>query len=110
MIHTKKKKEKTLRIIPLGGLGEVGRNMMVLEYDKEIIIIDVGIGFPDEDMPGVDFIIPNPKYLEGKQKQIRGIIFTHGHFDHVGALPYLINQLGNPVIYTAPLKIGRASC
>src|SRR3989338_4118473 len=106
MIHTQQKTEKTLRIIPLGGLGEVGRNMMVLEYDKEIIIIDVGIGFPDEDMPGVDFIIPNPKYLEGKQKQIRGIIFTHGHFDHVGALPYLINQLGNPVIYTAPLTRG----
>ncbi len=98
--------EKNLRIIPLGGLGEVGRNMMVLEYDKEIVIIDVGIGFPDEDMPGVDFIIPNPKYLEGKQKQIRGIIFTHGHFDHIGALPYLVNQLGNPVIYTAPLTKG----
>ncbi len=95
-----------MKIIPIGGLGEVGRNMMVLEYDREIIIIDVGIGFPDEDMPGVDFIIPNPKYLEGKQKQIRGIIFTHGHFDHIGALPYLINQLGNPVIYTAPLTKG----
>jgi len=95
-----------LRIIPLGGLGEIGRNMLVLEYGNDIIIIDAGIMFPPEEMLGIDFIIPNTRYLDDKKKNIRGIIITHGHEDHIGALPYVLPRLGNPVIYTAPLTKG----
>ncbi|MDI6591356.1 MAG: ribonuclease J [Patescibacteria group bacterium] len=83
-------KQSNLRIIPLGGLGEVGRNMMLLEYDKAILVIDMGFRLPEEDMPGIDYIIPNIEYLKDKQKNILGIVFTHGHYDHIGAIPYLI--------------------
>jgi len=96
-----------LRIIPLGGLGEViGRNMLLLEYGNDIIIIDAGIMFPPEEMLGIDFVIPNTKYLEDKITNIRGIIITHGHEDHIGALPYILKRIGNPIIYTAPLTKG----
>lgn len=98
--------EKTLKIIPLGGLGEVGRNMTVLEYDNDIVIIDVGFGFAEDDMPGIDYTLPNAGYLDGKQDRIRGIVLTHGHMDHVGGLPYLINRLGNPTIYCMNLTRG----
>ena len=100
--------DDTLKIIPLGGLGEVGRNMCVLEYKNDIIIIDVGFGFPEEDMPGIDYTLPNIAYLDGKQERIRGIILTHGHMDHIGGLPYLINRLGNPTIYAMNLTRGLA--
>ncbi|MEK7578782.1 MAG: ribonuclease J [Patescibacteria group bacterium] len=92
-----------LKIIPLGGLGEVGRNMTVLEYEDKIIIIDMGIGFPELDMPGVDFTVPNPKYLEDKKNRILGVFFTHGHYDHIGAIPYLIGKIGNPPLFSSPL-------
>jgi ribonuclease J len=95
--------QQNLKIIPLGGLGEIGRNMMLLEYNRVILIIDMGLGFPEEDMPGIDFTIPNISYLRGKEKNILGIIFTHGHYDHIGAIPYLIEQIGNPVMYASPL-------
>ena len=85
-----KKNQKNLRIIPLGGLGEVGRNMMLLEYGSSILVIDMGFRLPEEDMPGIDYIIPNIDYLKGKQKNILGIVFTHGHYDHIGAVPYLL--------------------
>jgi ribonuclease J len=85
----------------LGGLEEVGRNCSFFEYKNEIVIIDVGIQFPEEETPGIDYIIPNVTYLEPKKQNIRGLIFTHGHYDHVHALPYLLEKLGNPVIYTA---------
>ncbi|KKP98974.1 MAG: RNA-metabolising metallo-beta-lactamase [Parcubacteria group bacterium GW2011_GWD2_38_12] len=97
---------ENLKIVPLGGFGEVGRNMMVLEYKDDIIIVDVGLRFREEDMPGVDFIIPNISYLKGKEKNIRGIFITHGHFDHIGAIPYLIEKLGNPPIFATPLSRG----
>lgn len=97
------KESDNLKIVPLGGLGEVGRNMMVLEYKDDIVIIDMGVRFREEDMPGIDYIIPNIAYLKGKEKYIRGIIITHGHFDHTGAIPYIIDKLGNPPIYTTPL-------
>ena len=87
------KKQNILKIIPLGGLGEVGRNMMLFEYQKKILIVDMGLRFPEESMPGVDYIIPNTSYLNGKENQILGVIFTHGHYDHIGALPYLIEKL-----------------
>lgn len=95
-----------LRIMALGGLDEVGRNMMVLECGEDIVIIDMGLQFPDEDMPGIDYIIPDVSYLKGKEKRIRGVIITHGHYDHIGGVPHLIGKLGNPIIYTAPLTAG----
>lgn len=90
--------EKTLRIIPLGGQEEVGRNMTVFEYGNDIVIIDMGVQFPEDDMPGIDYIVPNVSYLKGKEKNIRGVIFTHGHLDHIGAAPILLKQLQYPTI------------
>lgn len=98
-----KKYTPKLKIIPLGGLEEVGRNMMLLEYERDIIIIDMGLQFPEEDMPGIDYIIPNISYLYGKENYIRGVIITHGHYDHIGAIPHLIFKIGNPTIFTARL-------
>ncbi|MBZ9569672.1 ribonuclease J [Patescibacteria group bacterium] len=99
-------KPKNLRIIPLGGLGEVGRNMMLLEYEKKILIIDVGFRLPEEGMPGIDYIVPNVNYLKGREKDILGIVFTHGHYDHIGAIPYLIEKLKNPKMFASPLTRG----
>lgn len=87
-----------LRIIPLGGNEEVGRNMTVFEYGDDIVIIDMGMQFPEEDMPGIDYIVPNVSYLKGKEHKIRGVIFTHGHLDHIGAAPILLKQLHYPTI------------
>ena len=92
-----------LRVIPLGGVEEIGRNMTLVEYGNDILIVDAGIQFPEEETPGIDYIIPNISYLESKKQNIRAIIFTHGHYDHVHALPYLLTKLGNPIIYAAPL-------
>ncbi len=94
-------KEDTLRFIPLGGLEEIGRNCYFFEYKDEIIIVDVGIQFPEEETPGIDYIIPNIAYLESKKDRIQAILITHGHYDHMAAIHYLIEKLGNPVIYTA---------
>lgn len=99
------KSEKKLRIIPLGGQEEVGRNMTVFEYGQDIIILDMGIQFPEEDMPGIDYIIPNISYLKGKEKNIRGVIFSHGHLDHIGAAPILLEKLGNPLIIGRDLTL-----
>jgi ribonuclease J len=99
-------KRNTLKIIPLGGLGEIGRNMSVLEYGNDILIIDAGFGFPEDDMPGIDYTLPNIGYLDGKQDKIRGMILTHGHMDHIGGLPYLVQRLGNPTIYAMELTRG----
>ncbi len=99
------KGEDKLKIIVLGGLEEVGRNMTILEYRKEIIIIDMGLQFPEENMPGIDCVIPNISYLKGKEEWIKGIIITHGHYDHIGAIPYLINDLGNPPIFGGEITI-----
>jgi ribonuclease J len=91
-------KQDTLRIIPLGGCEEVGRNMTLYEYGKDIIILDMGLEFPSEDMFGIDYIIPNIEYLKGKEDNIRGVIFSHGHLDHIGAAAILLEKLGNPTI------------
>ena len=98
-----KESKKTLKIIPLGGLEEVGRNMMLFEYDKDIIVFDMGLQFPEEDMPGIDYVIPDISYLKGKEKNIRGVIITHAHYDHIGAIPHLSPKLGNPPIFSMPL-------
>ncbi|MDQ7822422.1 MAG: ribonuclease J [Candidatus Eremiobacteraeota bacterium] len=89
-----------LWIVPLGGLGEIGKNLCVMETEKEILVIDAGLMFPNEDMPGVDYVIPDIRYLIHKKEKISGIILTHGHEDHIGALPYLIPQLSAPLYGT----------
>ena len=101
-----------LRVIPMGGNEEVGRNMTVFEYRpngktiKDIVIVDMGLQWPEEDMPGIDYIIPNIEYLKGKEKLIRGVVITHGHYDHIGAIPHLIPKLGNPNLFGTPLTLG----
>lgn len=95
-----------LRIIPLGGLEEIGRNMTVFEYGDDIIIVDIGLQFPEQDMPGVDYIIPDISYLKGKEGKIRGVIITHGHYDHIGGIPHIVPEIGNPPVYTGRLTRG----
>ena len=95
-----------LKVYALGGLEEIGRNCTVLECGADIIIIDIGMMFPEEGMPGIDYIIPNISSLKGREQNIRGVIVTHGHMDHIGGIPLTISRLGNPVIYTAPLTAG----
>ncbi len=97
--------ETPLRVIPLGGLGEIGQNMMVLEYGDEIVVIDAGILFLEEDIPGVDFAIPDISYLVQNKEKVRAILLTHGHEDHIGALPYVLDQLDVPV-YASRLTHG----
>ena len=94
-----------IRIIPLGGLGEVGKNITVIEYEDDMIVIDCGLGFPDEDMPGIDLVIPDFAYLEANKEKLRGVFLTHGHEDHIGAIPYLLRSL-NPPIYGTLLSLG----
>lgn len=95
-----------VKIMVLGGLEEVGRNMTLIEYKDDIIIIDMGLQFPEEDMPGIDYIIPNIEYLRGKKDKIRGVIITHGHLDHIGAIPHIMEEIGNPPIFGGKLTLG----
>ncbi|MFR6437329.1 MAG: MBL fold metallo-hydrolase, partial [Peptoniphilaceae bacterium] len=94
-----KYKEK-LRIIPLGGMREVGKNMTVIEYKDEIIVVDCGMTFPEDDMPGIDIVIPDIQYLIKNKQKIKGIVITHGHEDHIGAVPYVLKQINVPVYGT----------
>jgi len=94
-----------LKIIPLGGLNEIGKNMTVLEYGKDMIVIDCGLGFPEDDMYGVDLVIPDVTYLAKNQKKLKGFFITHGHEDHIGALPYVLQAVNAPV-HATPLTLG----
>jgi len=95
-----------LKVYALGGLEEIGRNCTVFECGEDIVIVDAGLMFPEENMPGIDYIIPNVSCLKGKEKNIRGVIVSHGHLDHVGGLPFILPRLGFPTLYTAPLTAG----
>lgn len=95
-----------LRIIPIGGLNEVGKNMAILEYENDIIILDIGFEFPSEDMHGIDYVIPDVTYLEERKERIRGVVLTHGHLDHIGGLPYILPKLDFPPVYGAKLTLG----
>src|SRR3989338_6361500 len=93
----------TIRIIPLGGVEEVGRNMTAVEFGNDIFILDCGFAFSEGDTPGVDYILPNTGYLEERRDKIRGLLIGHGHLDHIGGIPYIIDRIGNPTIYTRKL-------
>lgn len=99
--------EPKLRVLALGGLEETGgKNCTILEYKNDILIIDMGFQFPDETMPGVDYVIPDVSYLEQNKNKIRGLLLTHGHLDHIGGIPYVYEKIGSPTIYSAPLSLG----
>jgi ribonuclease J len=92
-----------LRVIPLGGLNEVGKNSMAIEFEKEILIIDIGLQFPEENMPGIDYVIPDLEYVIKRKENIKGLLITHGHLDHIGAIHHYIEKIGFPKIYTTRL-------
>ena len=100
--------QSNLRVIPLGGLGEIGKNMMALEYDNDIVVIDCGVQFASDDIPGIDLIVPDITYLLENSHKIRAILITHGHEDHIGALPFVLPELNVPV-YAPKLAHGLIS-
>ena len=97
-----------LRVIPLGGLGEIGQNMMAVEYGDDIVVIDAGVLFLEEDLPGIDFAVPDFTYLRDNRSRFRAVLVTHGHEDHIGALPYLLAEMNVPV-YSSRLTNGLIS-
>ena len=101
----KKKNNARVKVMMLGGLNEIGKNLAVIECENDIIMVDCGLGFPDEDMLGVDLVIPDTTYLEKNYERIKGLFLTHGHEDHIGAIPYVLRKLDIP-IYGTRLTLG----
>ncbi|OHA81946.1 MAG: hypothetical protein A2675_01995 [Candidatus Yonathbacteria bacterium RIFCSPHIGHO2_01_FULL_51_10] len=95
--------EGVVRVIPLGGVEEIGKNMTLVEYKDTIIVVDAGFQFKEENTPGIDFILPNTKYLEENRHKVKAIVITHGHLDHIGAIPYIMDKIGNPPLYSRNL-------
>lgn len=105
-VFSKRQGDDYVKVIVLGGLEEVGRNMTVIECNKEIITIDMGLQFPEDDMPGIDYIIPNISYLRDKTDWIKAAIITHGHYDHIGGIPHIMGEIGNPPMFMGRLTAG----
>jgi ribonuclease J len=103
--NKRRKRKPTLKVLPLGGLGEIGKNMMVMEYGREMIIVDCGIMFPDDDLLGIDLILPDYNYVKAKQEKLKGILITHGHEDHIGAIPFLYKEIPHVPIYAPRLAM-----
>src|SRR5258708_2142904 len=97
--------EGVIRIIPLGGVEEIGKNMTAIEIGEDIIVVDAGMHFSTEETPGVDYVIPNTTYLEERKEKIRALIVTHGHLDHIGGVPLVLSRIGNPPVYSRNLSI-----
>ncbi len=95
--------ENTVRIVPLGGVEEIGRNMTAVEVGDDIYVLDAGFQFKEDDTPGIDYILPNTGYLEQNRHKVRGLLISHGHLDHIGGIPYILDRIGNPMIYTRRL-------
>src|SRR3989344_509127 len=98
-------KEGVIRIVPLGGVEEIGKNMTVIEIGNDIIIIDAGMHFSTDSTPGIDYVIPNTRYLEERKDRIRALILTHGHLDHIGGVPLVLSRIGNPPVYSRNLTV-----
>src|SRR6185369_14316420 len=96
---------ENIRIIPLGGVEEIGKNMTVIEIGDDIIVVDAGMYFSNENTPGIDYVIPNTRYLEERKGKIRALIITHGHLDHIGGVPLVLSRIGNPPVYSRNLSI-----
>ena len=99
------KSKKKLRVIPLGGLGEIGKNITVFEYGEDILVVDCGMAFPDDEMLGIDLVLPDTTYLTKNKERVKGIVVTHGHEDHIGALPFVLRDVNVPV-YGTKLALG----
>ena len=98
-----------LRVLPLGGLGEIGKNMTVVEYEDRIVVVDTGLRFPTADMLGIDLVLPDFAYLRERAEDIEAIVITHGHEDHLGALPWVLRELGQEIpVYGGPLTVAMA--
>ena len=92
-----------IRVIPLGGVEEIGRNMIAIEYKDDIVILDMGFQFKEDDTPGIDYLLPNTKYIEERKDKVKAVFITHGHLDHIGGIPYIMPRIGNPTLYSRAL-------
>ena len=101
----KREKNMKLKVIPIGGLGLIGMNITAFEYNESIIVVDCGLAFPENDMLGIDLVIPDVSYLKENIDKVKGFVFTHGHEDHIGALPYVLKELNIP-LYATKLTMG----